>query len=111
MTEARRALYKAHRETALAEVEARKKVLLGKKLDEKAVRRDPAFRRLRAVIKQYDRRIKALDKVDAVNADLVTRRAERAARPKVPKEKKKKVAAPKAEKPKKERKGPPAAGG
>lgn len=78
-------------ETALA---ARLKVLTEKKLDEKARKRDVVVRKFQAVIRKYKGRIKAHDKVAAVNADLVTRRAERAAAPKVKKEKKK-AAAPK----------------
>lgn len=103
----RRELYESHKQTVTAQLEQHKKALAGKKLDEKAQKRDPIFRKLKADIKKFDLRIKALDKVDAVNADLVQRRAERAAQPKVKKEKKKKVA-PAAAKPKKEKKAAPA---
>jgi hypothetical protein len=88
-----------HRETieaqltsAKAELEARKKHLAStKKLDDKAVKRDPRYRQIEGVVRQYARRLKAHDQFLAVEQDLVTRRAERAAAPKV-KEKKKKVA-------------------
>lgn len=90
----RRELYESHKQSITAQLEQHKKALAGKKLDDKAQKRDPIFRKLKADLKKYDLRLKALDKVDAVNADLAERRAVRAATPKVKKEKKKKVAAP-----------------
>lgn len=95
-----------HIKAAEAGLAARIKVLTEKKLDEKAKKRDVVVRKFQAVIRKYKNRIKAHEKVAAVNADLVTRRAERAAAPKVKKEKKK--AAPKAKetKPKKQPKAP-----
>ena len=85
----------------LVEFYANKLVRAAKKLDEKAKKRDVVVRKFQAVIRKYKSRIKAHDKVAAVNADLVTRRAERAARPKVKKEKKKPVPKTKEKAPKK----------
>ena len=72
----------------------------------KQLRLDPTYRQLDAVIRQYRRRLASLDRVAAVEADLVQRRAERAATPKQPKEKKKAAVteAPKAAKAKREKK-------
>ncbi len=75
-------------------------VLKSKKLDEKGQRKDPTFKLLKGKIRQFERRLRALDKVDAVNADVEARRADRLANPKVKVKKPKAVAAP-AAKPKK----------
>jgi len=60
----------------------------------KGTAKDVTFREVQAVLRQYHRRLKALDKADAVNVDVETRRAVRLSTPKVPKEKKKKPVAP-----------------
>lgn len=105
----RKAVFEAQKKSAADALAARKAVLVERKLDDKAQKRDAQFRKFKALIKKVDGRLKALEKVEGVKADLATRAAERAARPKVKKEKKKKVVAVKTEKPKRERKGPPSA--
>ncbi len=94
-------------ESALA---SRIKILAEKKLDEKAKKRDIVVRKFQAIIRKYKSRIKAHERVAAVNADLVTRRAAKAAAPKVKKVKKKAAVAPKAksDKPKKAKAEKPA---
>src|SRR5687768_3203021 len=87
MMVSRRTVYEAHKQTMTDALAARKAVLAERKLDEKSQKRDTTFRKLKALVKKYDQRLKALDKVEAVKADLVKRREERAAMPKVKKEK------------------------
>lgn len=107
MMVSRRTVYEAHKKSLTDALGRRKTALVAKKLDDKAQKRDPQFRKLKADIKKYDLRIKALDKVEAVKADLAARKEIRLSTPKVKKEKKKAVVV--APKPKKERKAPPPA--
>ena len=103
LLERRRSLYESHLKHAKEAGQARDAALQERKLDEKSRRRDSVVRRLKAVERKYQQRLRALAKVDAVNADLDTRRAERAATPKAPKVKKAKAAPPAPKAAKKER--------
>ena len=104
----RRQIYEHYLKSAEAALKERVKSLADKKqLSEKQAKRDATCRKYEAVMRKFKRRIKALDSVDQVNADLVTRRAEKAARPKEEKPKKKAAeAAPKAKAPKASKKAP-----
>lgn len=86
-----RQVIETHLKSAQQAAAARLQVLQGKKLDKKASRRDARLREIQALERKYKRRLKALGKIDAVNADLEKRRAEKAAQPKMPKEKKKRA--------------------
>lgn len=50
-----------------------------RQMSEKQARRDATCRRYEAVVRKYKRRIKALEAMDLVNADVEKRRAERQA--------------------------------
>jgi len=82
----RRADLEGHLKTKTAALAAR-----GQKLDaqnkkgKKAHRKDPTYRALQAEIKQVKHRLGALDAIVKLNADLVERRAIKAATPKVKK--------------------------
>jgi hypothetical protein len=95
----RRNVIENHLKRAEATLQSRTAVLTERQLGEKSRKRDVMFRKAQAEIRQYKRRLKALDKIDAVKADLEKRRVERAEAAKLPKEKKKKKAAPAAAKP------------
>jgi len=85
----------------------RTQLLAGRQVEgKKQLRLDPTYRQLDAEIRKYRRRLESLDRTATVEADLVQRRAERAATPKQPKEKKKAAApaTPKAVKAKREKK-------
>ena len=103
-----RNVIETHLKQAQDALQDRMKLLTGRQFDEKRCKRDARVRELQGLVRQFNRRIKAFDKIVAVNQDLVTRRAERAAQPKLPKVKKKKPVAETKPKVKKERK--PAAG-
>ena len=90
----RRNVIENHLKQAQDLLNSRLKVLTERQLDQKARKRDVTVRKYKAEVSQYKRRLAALDKIDTVNADLVTRRAERAEKAKLPKEKKKKAAPP-----------------
>lgn len=75
-------------------------VLKGRQLEDKEQTKDTTFRKIKGKIRQFERRLRALDKVAAVNAETEARRAQRLATPKV-KEKKAKAPASAATKPKK----------
>jgi hypothetical protein len=106
----RRNVIENHLKKAQDAVAGRVKVLEGKKFDRKRQKRDPHLRSLQAEVRKYADRLKALDQIAAVNADVEARRAERLAKPKEPKVKKKKPVEAKAPKVKKERKAPAAEG-
>lgn len=99
----RRAVYEIHLTAIKNALTHRAHDLQAKKLDEKGQRKDPAFRKLKGKIRQFERRLRAIDKVAATNAEVLARRAERLANPKVKVKKPKAVAAP-AAKPKKDKK-------
>ena len=99
----RRAVYERHLTSFKNALSLRASALKAKKLDEKAQQKDPTFRNIKGKIRQFERRLRAIDKVQAVNAEVEARRAERLANPKVKVKKPKAVAAP-AAKPKKEKK-------
>jgi hypothetical protein len=86
-----RPVIEEHLNNAKAALAARAQVLSGKKLDDKAKKRDATYRRLHAEVKKYTSRLKSLEKYLAICADVDTRRAERLATPKKKKEKKKKA--------------------
>ena len=89
----RRNVIENHLKQAQDLLNVRLKLLGERQLDDKAKKKDVTVRKYKAEVNQYKRRLAALDKIDAVNADLVTRRAERAEKAKLPKEKKKKAVA------------------
>jgi hypothetical protein len=97
----RRRVYERHLTSFKNALTVRTDVLKAKKLDEKAQKKDPTFRNIKGKIRQFERRLRAIDKLQAINAEVEARRAERLANPKV-KEKKPKAAP--AAKPKKEKK-------
>src|SRR4051812_23204339 len=99
----RRTVIENHLSAAKAALEGRTKLLTEQQFDKKKRKRDVTFRQLEAEVRKYGKRLKALEKVEGVNADLEARRAAKAAQPKVPKVKKKKVVEvkPKAKKEKK----------
>src|SRR5690348_6586249 len=88
----RRNVIENHLKQVQALLAFRMKQLTERQLDPKAQKRDVTVRKYKAEVSQYKRRLAALDKVDAVNADLATRRVERAEKAKLPKEKKKRAA-------------------
>jgi hypothetical protein len=63
--------------------------LAGKNLKGRKCRLDPKYRSIESEVRQFNRRLAAMDKIDARNQDLENRRAERAATPKVKKVKEK----------------------
>lgn len=85
----RKALYETEVVGLQAAVELRKKLLESRKLDAKAIQRDPVYRSLKAKVSQFKKRIAAIELVGKVSADTAQRKAERLAQPKQPKEKKK----------------------
>ena len=96
----RRIVYENHLAAYKKALAQRVELLKSRKLADKAEDRDPTFRAIKGKVRQFERRLRALDKVASVNADVEARRAERLANPKV-KEKKPKApaaAAPKAKK-------------
>ncbi len=99
----RRAVYERHLTSFKNALTLRTDTLKAKKVDAKAHSKDPTFRNIKGKIRQFERRIRALDKVQAINAEVEARRAERLANPKV-KEKKPKASSAPAAKPKKEKK-------
>ena len=91
----RREVVEAHLKDATEALQKRTALLATRDMtDKKARKRDTTFRKIEADIRKFKKRLGAFDAMTALNADLVTRRAERAAQPKVPKVKKKVVAAP-----------------
>lgn len=90
---------RAQVETHLANVKVRlaaygatlaaKKSLVGRKC-----RLDTKYREIESEVRTYTKRLKAMDKIDARNVDLETRRADRLANPKVKKVRVKAAAAP-----------------
>lgn len=91
-----RSQVEAHLANAKTRLEACGKSLAAKNLSGRKCRLDPKYRSIESEIRQFNRRLAAMDKLDARNQDLETRRAERAATPKVKKVREKKVAEPKA---------------
>jgi hypothetical protein len=91
-----RAQVEANLAAAKAKLADQSKKLADKKLVGKKCRLDPKYRAIESEVRTFNRRLAAMDKIDARNQDLETRRAERAATPKVKKVKEKKVEAPKA---------------
>ena len=90
----RRNVIENHLKQAQNLLSVRLKQLGERQLDDKAKKRDVTVRKIKAEVNQYKRRLAALDKIAAVNADLEQRRVERAEKAKLPKEKKKKAAPP-----------------
>ena len=92
-----RQVIEKHLKSAQETLQTRQQHLTEQKFDKKKSKRDVKFRQLQALVRKYSNQLKALDKVDAVLAEVAQRRAEKAAQPKAPKEKKKRAApAPKA---------------
>jgi hypothetical protein len=96
MNEKNRAQVEAHLKAAKATLAAHgAKLAESKKLIGRKCRLDTKYRALESEVRTFNRRLAAMDKIDARNQDLETRRAERLANPKVKKVREKKVEAPK----------------
>lgn len=93
----RREVAENHLNAAKQALDARKSALSGRKLNDKQVKRDATYRKIEADVRKWKKRLGAFDAVVALNAEVEQRRAEKAAQPKVKKEKKK-VAVAKPEK-------------
>lgn len=89
-----RAQVERHLATAKESLAAHGKTLAAKNLTGRKCRLDPKYRSMESLVRTFNRRLAAMDKIDARNQDLETRRAERAATPKVKKVREKKAPEP-----------------
>lgn len=89
-----RAQVEKHLANAKERLAAHGQTLAAKNLKGRKCRIDPKYRSIESEVRTYNRRLAAMDKIDARNQDLENRRAERAATPKVKKVKEKKAPEP-----------------